>query len=536
METLKRLIPLVCAAAVLLGVYWWVGNREEIPAKVETTLPTASQPVSKPTTAPTTQPAPTEPTQPPTTDPPSLGTEQWKLQPEYPTYEELFAEDVPYSDYGFDWMTEWDGNYHTYTVDTGRSIRISGTWTDLTYTVPGGEAVLEMYGQLKYMGSDGMYAYLYNIDSWTEEALDTILRIELETGEAEIIAQADRIYGIPALRANCVVYYVRSAEAGAEVCRLYVPEMRLDVLCTLERPDCVFQFTYPNSTMGEIKWYGLSTKIVKKAEALWADPGAKKIINEYDYTDSWETYTQGIDAIHQDALEMFFHHLQTETGIWALEQTVYDPVTGERTKKEGTLDNCWLGSGSSHDHFDPVYEPLPVPKAIMGDWQPAPGYEIQGQLPEAGDDYPYAFSAKPWGAEHKQLFIQYRENQVLLKDADWTVATCSKQAVYCLTEEGILVELSPDGKVCNTLYDPQGGELKNFKYCDGMLVFKQDSKVILLDIAEGQYRVLMDDPEVYIEMWFPGDPRFCFGMTKGLFYQQYLFDIHTGLIEETFIL
>jgi len=48
--------------------------------------------------------------------------------------------------------------------------------------------------------------------------------------------------------------------------------------------------------------------------------------------------------------------------------------------------------------------------------------------------------------------------------------------------------------------------------------------------------VLMDDPEVFIQMWFSVHSRFCFGMTKGLFYQQYLFDIHTGLIEETFIL
>ena len=46
---------------------------------------------------------------------------------------------------------------------------------------------------------------------------------------------------------------------------------------------------------------------------------------------------------------------------------------------------------------------------------------------------------------------------------------------------------------------------------------------------------LLDDPEAWIEMW-TGETKFCFGMSKGLYYQQYLFDINTGLIEETFIL
>ena len=558
METLKRLIPLLCATVLLLGVYWWYARQKEVPGEIPGTsdpavMEPSTEPTAEPTTRPTTAPT-TAPTTEPTTEPtvPVLPVEQWLIEPEHPSYEELFAEDVPYSQFSYSWILEQDGEYYTYSFDYEQmeSPRIYGGPSGLTYPVPNCENLQKEYGRLGYMGCDGKYAYLYNYaEVYPPEAKDTVLRLELETGEVEVLVREERLYGEPVLRGMCVVYYARATETGAEVCRLYVPDMRLDVLCQVEYPEFVFQFDYPTSSLGTYGWYGISSRILERAIKEWEDPDSSYKIwapnkdknpdaQTFDFTELWNWWNQETrprEPYFRDGLEMFFNFLQEDMEIWALEQVRIDPVSGKVTRKEGSLDNCWLGSGASHDHFDPVYEPLPVPKAIMGEWTPAPGYEIQGQLPPATEDYLYAYSAKPWGAEHNMLFVEDGGLR-LLRDADWTVATYSKQAIYCLTEKGVLVELSPDGKICNTLYDPQGGQLKNFKYCDGMMVFKQDSKVILLDIAEGQYRVLMDDPEVYIEMWFPGDPRFCFGMTKGLFYQQYLFDIHTGLIEETFIL
>ena len=54
METLKRLIPLLCAAAILLGVYWWQGARQETPGETtgNTGLEASTAPVT--TEPPTT--------------------------------------------------------------------------------------------------------------------------------------------------------------------------------------------------------------------------------------------------------------------------------------------------------------------------------------------------------------------------------------------------------------------------------------------------------------------------------------------------
>lgn len=57
-----------------------------------------------------------------------------------------------------------------------------------------------------------------------------------------------------------------------------------------------------------------------------------------------------------------------------------------------------------------------------------------------------------------------------------------------------------------------------------------------VEIAARQYRVLMDHPGIYLELWFGGNPSFCFSLSEGLYYQQYLFNVQTGTIEETFIL
>lgn len=559
METLKRLIPLLCATVLLLGVYWWYARQEDVPVQIpETSGQPVTESTEKPATQPTTQPV-TRPTQAPTTqpptepEPPALAVDQWLIEQEFPSYEELFREDVSYSAFSYSWILERDGKYESYSFEHQEKgyPRVVRDSDGVEYAVPNGEKLEEEYGRLGYMGCDGKYAYLYNFASvYPPEALNTILRLELETGEAEVLVQENRLYGAPALCGKCVVYYVRATEAGGELCRLYVPDMRLDVLCQVEYPEFAFGFDYPESTLGVFTQEGISTKSIKLAIAEWENPESSYKIwapdkdknpdaQTLDFSELWNWWNESElprNPYFRDGLEFFFHFFQEDTGVWALERTQIDPATGKIIKTEGSLDNCFLGSGYSHDHYDPVYEPLPVPKAIMGQWQNAPGWDIQEQIPKDTDVRTAVFLGKLPGADHEQLFARNDGQLILLVDAPWEVVTMAPAALYCLTEAGILVELSYDGKICNTLFDPQGKTLRSFKYCDGMLAFREDSRMLLLDLATGQYRVLFDDPEAFIEMWFPGDSRFCFSVSKGLYYQQYLFDINTGMIEETHIL
>ena len=532
MKPIMKKLAAIFALILLLTACAAVPPEESTAAP--TTIP-AAVPTDTPTTAPATAPttAPTEPTTAPT-EPPitELTPSMWMAEPGYPPYEALFSQDVPYADYSFDWVVEQDGVYREYCIDSSEEgILVSSYDLDADYLVPNTKDFRgEENDYPQFMGCDGKYAYFYNMRD-----TNRIFQMELLTGEVRIIVEEERIYGYPTLVGGFVVYYVRPAGDKGEVCRLYIPEGRVDVLCEMEKPEHLFGITYPATSQGKIRWHGLNPEIVAKAEALWADPNAAKVINEHDYTETWKEFASGVAGMHQDFREMFFHDLQEETGIWGLEQTAFDPAAGTYSKKLGTLDNCWLGSGFPHDHFNPVYEPLPVPQAIMGPWQELPGLEIQG-TPSAAKEDPFVRSYRVPGSANRQLFLQEDGKLTLLLDKAWTPIKSTETAVYCLTDENSIVELSYDGSVCNTLYAADNGTLTNFVYSGGMLCFREDSRVLLLDIAAKQYRVLMDDPEVYIELWFEGSPSFCFSLSKGLYYQQYLFDINTGAIEETFIL
>ena len=566
METLKRLIPLICATVVLLGVYWWQGQREKTPPEVPgtsesgTSKPTGQPitvPTTKPTTAPTTQPttAPTTPpaTTPPTTAPtePVLTADQCLLEPEYPSYEELFSEDISYQVFAYDWMVAEGDIYRLCELDFfGGDVRISDSSYELEYVVPNTKDFRKDYGSPQLIGSDGKYAWFFNSDEYSKAGLNRILRLDLRTGAVEVLLEEERIYGWPSLRGNCVVYYTRAAEAGGEICRLYLPENRVDVLYKVDNPEFIFEFTYPGSTLGSVGWYGINPQILDRAIAEWENPESayKKWAVDgktnpnaqtYDFTDLWDWWNQETrprSGYSRDGLEFFFHFFQKDTGIWGLEQTQVDIASGKITRKEGTLDNCWLGTGYSHEHFNPVTDPLPVPVALMGEWKAAPGWDFQGVCEEIETgDYPYAATLRVPGQDHKQVFWIDRGIATIVKDAPWKVISYSSKSIYCVTEENTLIELSVDGSICNTLYKGQEA-LGNFEHNDGMLCFKEGDRVILLDIEKGQYRVLMDNSEVYIELWFQGEDWVLISLTRGLYYQQYRFYIETGLLEETHII
>ena len=521
---MKKLFVILLAAFLLSGCEQ--ANPEE--TTVSTTEPT-TQATTAPTTVATTTPttAPTEP------EPTVLEPELWLTDPQYPSYEELFSQDVPYADYTTDWIVEHEGVYREYHFESWNGkTQVCSYYSDLGYPIPNTETFMDDYDAPQYLGSDGKYVYFYNqIDT------NRVFQMELLTGKVVTLVDEEKIYTPPTLQANCVIYYTRAVGNKAEICRMYIPEQRVDVLCTVENAEYLFHITYPATTGGKISWYGLNPQIVAKAEALWADPNAGKIINEYDYTEVWHQFASGLEGMHQDFREMFFHHFEREIGILALERTEFDPVTGTYSKKLGTLDSCWLGSGFPHDHFNPVYEELAVPNAVMGPWQDLPGLNIQGEVSATPSEDIYVASYLVPGRKERQLFLCKNNGDItLLLDAPYTPIKNDEKAVYCVTDDNTIVEVSYDGTVCNTLYSADQGTLRNFLYCDGMICFREESRVLLIDIAARQYRVLMDHPGIYLELWFDGNPSFCFSLSEGLYYQQYLFNVETGTIEETFIL
>ena len=536
MDTLKRLIPLICATVVLLGIYWWYAWQKEKPGEIPGTSDPA---VMEPSTVPTEQPT-TVPTATPTTEPtvPVLPVEQWLVEPEYPSYEELFSQDVRYSDYDYDWMLEQNGKYYSYWCVVDENPRVCGGPLDLKYPSPNGEKLMEEYGELGCFGCDGKYAYLCDTSgSGIPDALTTILLLELETGETEILAREERLEAVPELRAKCVIYYVRTSGQETEVCRMYVPDRQVDVLCKVEDPELVEAYTFPETSQGIVSWYGMSTQIVEKAEALWADPNAQKVYNHRDYTYIWENVAKGVTPPESiSPYSMFFEALEAETGILALEQTEFDPVTGTYTEKPGTLDGCWLGSGYAHDHFNLIYDPLPAPVALMKPWKPAPGWEIRGVCVERELEWSHGpRSHRIPGREHRQIFWYEDDTVTLILDKPWEVIDRSSKAIYCLAEGNTIMEVSLDGTVCNTLY-VSTEQLADPCYGEGMICFKEGDRIMLLDIEKGQYRVAIEDPILEVGYWMPNADWILLSHARGLYAQQYKFYPETGVLERTRIL
>jgi len=552
METLKRLIPLICATVVLLVGYWWCASREnsqpvqpqsttEPTAALQQTEPPTTEPATQPTaesTEPTTQP-PTETTTQPPTEPtsPRLSVEQCVVMaPEYPSYEDLFSEDVRYADYEFDWViADREGGYRYCLLnDMENNLRVRDTALEAEYLVPGSENFREKFGRCQGIGCDGRYAYYCNTEDY--RIFTRVFRVDLATGKVETVLE-ENLRSVSELKANCVLYYIRESGQGAEICRLYIPDRREDVLCAVENDELVYSVTYPETTQGKLSWYGLNPRLVEKAEALWADPDAKKIWNERDYSALWEKAASGeMPPLALSPHEMFFRDLQDEIGILALKRWFFNPTDGSFSSQLGFLDGCWTGSGYPHDHYNPVTEPLPVPKALMEPWQPAPGVKVQGVCEEQRiGEMAYAMSLLVPGREQRQLFWIDNTDVTMVKDVPWEIIGYSSKAIYCLAEGNTVMEVSLDGTVCNMLYvsteqlaDPCCGE--------GMICFKEGSRIILLDIEKGQYRVAIEDPTLKIENWFSDENWILLGHTRGLYTQQYKFYPETGVLEPTRIL
>lgn len=299
---MKKLMILLLA--VLLAGCEQTNPEETTVSTTEPTTQATTAPTTATTTAPTT--APTEP------EPTILEPELWLTDPQYPSYEELFSQDVSYADYTTDWIVEHEGIYREYHFEAWNdSVQVYSYYSDLVYPVPNTESFMDDYDAPQYFGSDGKYAYFYNrVDT------NRIFQMELLTGKVVTLIDEEKIYAHPMLQANCVVYYARAAGDKAEICRIYIPEQRVDVLCTVENTEYLFDITYPATTGGKISWYGLNPEIVAKAEALRADPNAGKIINEYDYTGAWGEFASGLKGMHQDFREMFFYHFKGKSAFW----------------------------------------------------------------------------------------------------------------------------------------------------------------------------------------------------------------------------
>ena len=224
------------------------------PSAESTAAPTVAPTVS--TTAPTT--APTTPATEP--EPPA-----WLRKEAYPSYEAYFAEDREYGYFASQaespQLCSWyimDGDAGTvYDLSLENSTPPYPPSLYLTDHSTGERQWLIVPGDLfsyKLLGCDGRYAYFRRSDNlpyWQAE----IARLDLETRKMEPLFQCDELLKLY-LCGDAVMYFICETAGVLQLCRMYLPEARLDRLCTLdfEPGHFLYSLQRPQSTLGDVTW------------------------------------------------------------------------------------------------------------------------------------------------------------------------------------------------------------------------------------------------------------------------------------------
>lgn len=476
----------------------------------EETDPT--QPYQSPETTPATQP--TETTE------PGLDPVLWKTTPQYLSYDAFFVTDRIYESYqwGNRWIAVQDDSAHLFTVSAERSVIVQSAAFMDKHIVPN-SSVLQGY---ELLGANGADAYLCGENR--------IIQLDLLTGDITALVEAEQMVDAY-LCGGAVLYYAYSEGALVYICRLYVPDMVNEVLHSVEAPSNLFWLNCPKSTLGDITWTTVNQQMLQHLKDALADPNSKyQKDGPYDYSDIWKAEDALTNPAYVQSLKWICYHLQNDTGTHALLQGQYHCTDGSYTEKKGIFDDCSFGSSYPHDHFSPDVTTADSPVIVDGSWTALPEQDTQ-RLPEqsVASGYPMIYGA---GFIPGTLYWNNNGSLVKLTNQAVTEIYAAPNAVYCISENGSVLELSQDGSICNTIYTSRQGMLRELSYKSGILYVLDGDTIVALDIPNKQYRQLISHSDI-IEMYGENNGIVYFAIGKGMYYQQYLYNSVTGTLEKT---
>ena len=507
---------------ILLAVFLLSGCEQTNPE--ETTVPT-TEPTTKATTAPATAPttAPTEP------EPTVLEPELWLTDPQYPSYEEFLVTDPemtlvdPYSVRNLNsWLiTEVEsGIAYRLTEDP---FEIKSSVSDLAYRVPN-TGNLE---RCRILAADGKHAYI-NDDI-------QILKIDLVNGEVVGTVETGKVM-VQSILDGLVMYYMEYDGEHFNACRIYLPEMKLDILGSFVAPPKVYLENGTSYIDGSMRWIIFNPKLLDFAEKELENPesACKKLMiygQEHDFSDMWtnEKFWDEDYLIWQD---MFWYGVQEKSGIRAFEEYHYHPEDGTLTTRIGIIDGCSFGTGESHDHFNPDITEIVTPKLVNSSWMPAPGQDIQGPLPPKPEG---SVSLEQCGFSNspEKLFLYEKGYYTEFADVAFKMRLDQEDAIYGITQDNKLVQLSYDGTVCNTLYTGEN-TLRGLVIHEGCVYFADGDELLKLDLAENQYRVLVKQEYLSSIGYHTQDDKafIYFNASAGMARERNAYNIETEQLED----
>ena len=461
-------------------------------------------------------------------------------------FEQRFEKDVPFSSKEFPYWgdTEWvvatgDGNYAVYeygydfyTEMTGviQNSKLASPICKLVYTVT---PSMNCDGHAALI-ADGQYVY--------SASADNVIKMNLLTGECSVLLEKgsdivrwsvrgcgkDTLCIFTLDKDNYLRIFYRDLHSDAEMV-LYAGKIP-------ETPSEDLRFAFsPTSTLGTVRWWSMNPEFYAVVQAELANPDSQfKTDGNHDYSVYWEDPENHPVSI--ETAPFLCMAIQEYYDIPARVEYSIDPKAGEFLADYGIIDSCERGSGDYNDHFNyentwetPLYvldpEPVDVPDLV----------KLTSEQTEQikNDEYnqlclrSFLFSEFGYG----KPYLNQDGKVTKLADIEARGIVSDPYYIYCLTTNNTIVQISPDGSICNTIYTSDS-VLDDLCYHTGSIYFKENDKVIRIDTVTGtSSAILRTDGSMSMDSF--GEEGLYILVVQGLYDQQYFFHPETGILEET---
>ena len=502
-------------------------------SKPVTSAPAASVPATSvpATSVPTTEPAP----------PIRLFTDWVVEDREIIPFEERFEEDV-YFGTTTRWFIQEEGNtYVRYALSTRKGIYPLAIWNydSIIYEIP---CDRELTGYTLLIG-DGLNAYLVSTDE--------LIRVDLRSGTSATLLTRDSniifwevytcgkdtvcIFEIDAEKNLRIFYRDLHSDAEKILYEGVLPESSPYDFISYDRG---LSFTPPSSTQGTFSWRMMNPAFYAVVQKELANPDSEfqHHYKENCYSMCWEDPEN--KPIHLSTYPSLCDAIENAYDIPYRIEYTYNPVTGELTEDYGIVDTCFYGSGYSHDHYDyenTREEPVTVLNSDPVDIPTITKLTAKQAEEALADESNYYYKNTVLYSEYGYGHPYWLQDGKFIKLADIEcVGFISTQYyVYCFTAENTIVQISPDGSICNTIYTANA-EMDDWFYYLGSIYVQDGNQVIRINIINGTRQVLLEsNGNIYIRAYGDDFGEISVDITQGLYYQQHFFNPDNGELEET---
>lgn len=485
---------------------------------------------------------------PATSEPIRLSTDWVVKNREIIPFAERFKEDVYFGTTTTRWFVQEEGNtFIRYALSTRDGAYPLAVWNydSIIYEISCDRALTDY----DLLIGDGLWAFLASEKD--------LIRVDLRTGVSTTLLTRDSniiFWKVYACGKDTVCIFEIDAEKNL---RIFYRDLHSDAEKTLYEGilpkssphdyasngkyaapgNRGISFTPPSSTQGTFSWRMMNPAFYAVVQNELANPDSQfKQIHQQDYSKCWEDPEN--KPIHLSTYPGLCDAIENAYDIPYRIEYTYNPVTGKLTEDYGIVDTCFYGSGYSHDHYDyentreePVTvlnsDPVDIPTITK-----LTAEQAEEALADESNDYykntvlysEYGYGHPYWLQDGK--FIK-------LADIECVGFISTQYYVYCFTAENTIVQISPDGSICNTIYTANA-EMDDWFYYLGSIYVQDGNQVIRINIINGTKKVLLEsNGNIYIRAGGEDFGEISVNITQGLYYQQHFFNPDTGELEET---